>query len=664
MGGGARRWRAGLGDLVGIRVGPLAIPDPAALGLLGPATLELVFAAPRAPRRAVLVHGGAPFGVAGGDGWALAWCAGRVEAWWHAAGDEIVALRSRRLVAGAHRVEVRFGADGRPSVVVVDGRALRPAPSGARASGAPAGVHGELPAADRIVVGGLRDLAGGHTDLRFGERRGEWIERVAWWDGTPPPAARDAGPAGDAPASEADAGASADAPPPVRLTLRRHGDGWRHACEPPEAGERLIWDFEDELAVGPAVTRPASLVPSPAQAALWPPGGSPRRLRVPRGPRGARPTVVFRPGDGGYAAFRIPAIVRAADGALLAFAEGRRESVSDASPTKDLVLRRSEDGGRGWGPLVVAARAPMGPERGDRSLMNPSPVVDTVRGSGRVVLLASHLDASEWAIAAGEGRGRLRAWVSEDYGRSWGDAIDVAAGLGLPGGVADAWPGAGDWRVQMGTLGHGLQLRRGPHPGRLCFVGHGTFGPASVFEALGFLFWSDDLGATWRVGPAFTRRADGGAPRGWNEGSLAELGDGTLLANARQYRAGRPAGCRASLRVRWDAAGRPRPGPVHDEPTLIDSAVQGSLLAPSDACPDRLLFCHPAHATARLRLTLRGSDDGGRSWPHARLLVAGRVGYSDLVALDDGDVGVLYEAGVAGAIRFLRVAAEALPGAA
>jgi len=659
MDAGACRWRAGLGDLVGIRVAPLAIPDPAAVGLHGPATLELVFAAPRSPRRAVLVHHGAPFAAAGGDGWALAWWDGRVEAW-HAAGGETVGWRSRRLAAGAHRVWLGMGADGRPGGCAVDGRPVHPVPAGAWASG----LHGELPVAERIVVGGLRDLAGGHTDLRFGERRGEWIERVAWWDGTPPPAVRDAGPAGDAPASGAGAGASADAPVPVRLTLRRHGDGWRYACAPPEAGARLVWDFEDELAVGPVVTRPDSLVASPPRAALWPSAGSPRRLRVPRGPRSVRPTVVFRRGDGAYAAFRIPAIVRAADGSLLAFAEGRRESVSDASPTKDLVLRRSEDGGSRWGPLVVAARAPMGSERGDRSLMNPSPVVDTMRGTGRVVLLASHLDASEWAIAAGRSRGRLRAWVSEDHGRRWGDAIDVAAQLGLPEGVGDAWPGADDWRVQMGTLGHGLQLRRGPHPGRLCFVEHGTFGPASVFEAIGFLFWSDDLGATWRIGPAFTRRADDGTPRGWNESTLAELGDGTLLANARQYRAGRPAGCRASLRVGWGPDGRPRPGPVRDEPTLIDSAVQASLLAPSDACPDRLLFCHPAHATARLRLTLRGSDDGGRSWPHARLLVAGRVGYSDLVALDDGAVGVLYEAGAAGAIRFLRVAAHDLPGAA
>src|SRR3954464_14358055 len=56
--------------------------------------------------------------------------------------------------------------------------------------------------------------------------------------------------------------------------------------------------------------------------------------------------------DTGYFCFRIPAIVTSKDGTLLAFAEGRKDNCGDAGDI-DLVLKRSTDGGRTWGPLQV-----------------------------------------------------------------------------------------------------------------------------------------------------------------------------------------------------------------------------------------------------------------------------------------------------------------------
>ena len=48
--------------------------------------------------------------------------------------------------------------------------------------------------------------------------------------------------------------------------------------------------------------------------------------------------------------YRIPSLIVAPGGTLLAFCEARKVSSHDASPT-DLVLKRSADGGRSWGPM-------------------------------------------------------------------------------------------------------------------------------------------------------------------------------------------------------------------------------------------------------------------------------------------------------------------------
>jgi len=655
-----RIWAPDLAVLARLRSAPLVGPDPRAWADAdGLVTVELAFLAAPVARRRVLLHqgdlGAAAAASPSGWGWSFAldgdsaelesWDAEATGAWEAPLGPDAwhrLALTLRFADGAAAPTLVRGQLDGRP---------LSPAPRRHHAD-----AIGELPLVGCLALGGARDRAGGHTNLRFGERRGElvWSWRVS--TGTAP-AASASDPAGVATRaralSPAPGDGAGDGAPAV--TVDDAGEGQlRYRAAPLGHGDEVWWDFEDEVATGAEVVRPVALVPAALGVHWRPRGGRARELAAPSWPGATQPVPVFAPADGGYAAFRIPAIVRAGDGALLAFAEGRLESISDACRTKDLVLRRSGDDGATWGPLRRVAAAPAAAEV--RSLMNPSPVV-AGRGPGaRVVLLYSRLDADEWAIAAGAGRAALRARLSDDHGHSWSDEVDVAAQLELPGGLRDAWPDASGWRIQVGTLGHAIELRGGPHPGRLCFAGHGTFGPASVFDPVAFLFWSDDRGETWRMGPALARRDDGAPARGLNESTLAELPDGSLLVNSRHYRDRRPVGHRAVTRVTWDEAGEPRPGPVRADRALVDSGVQASLLwRPSDEPQGRLAFCNPAHPTARVRLTLRESRDGGATWPASRLLVAGAAGYSDLVELGDGAVGVLFEDGGDGRIAFLRV---------
>ena len=85
-------------------------------------------------------------------------------------------------------------------------------------------------------------------------------------------------------------------------------------------------------------------------------------------------TTVFQAGADGYAVYRIPAIVRAKDGTVLAFAEGRRNGKGDAGEI-NLVLKRSTDDGHTFGPMQVMWAD------GPNTCGNPCPVVDEETGT-------------------------------------------------------------------------------------------------------------------------------------------------------------------------------------------------------------------------------------------------------------------------------------------
>lgn len=85
---------------------------------------------------------------------------------------------------------------------------------------------------------------------------------------------------------------------------------------------------------------------------------------------------VYQAGAGGYHTFRIPSLIAAGDGTLLAFAEGRKAGAGDAGDI-DLVLKRSRDGGRTWSALQVIG------DNGPNTFGNPCPVLDrATTGSG------------------------------------------------------------------------------------------------------------------------------------------------------------------------------------------------------------------------------------------------------------------------------------------
>lgn len=521
----------------------------------------------------------------------------------------------------------------------------------------------------KLMIGGYTDAAGGHFDHTFGRSGTGFVDDfrlygrtlslaeigsfISQGDGEPVASFRLEPESVEAPAT-----VRFEATSPGIAHLWDFGDGSRGAGPRVEHSYRYAGEYRVRLRVvderhEQAVAERTVVV-----------GGEADPLEM---------TPVFVNGSEGYACYRIPAIVRAVNGDLVAFAEGRLADCSDSTPIIHIVSKRSPDGGRSWQPLQVVARNLIAGR--EHACMNPAPVVDELRDSGRIAVVFNKLEFSEWRIVEGEGMNRVCCIFSDDNGESWRGERDITLQVHRPynPSYTSIYPGAAepenkdaDWRKQVPTLGHAIQLRgTSENPatrGRFFYIGSRSLGDESVFHTQNYAFWSDDLGESWQLGPVIERREDGSSAKGLNEAAAAELSDGSLLICSRNYQQGSLVGRRALTRGAFDREGRLRFGPVRHHPTLIDSGVQASLLSlAGDAELDegskhRLLFANPAHPKARLGMTVRLSFDGGKSWPQSRLVDPGPAAYSDLVDQQDGSVGLLYERGNQGGIAFVRLA--------
>ncbi|MFE1835489.1 exo-alpha-sialidase [Streptomyces sviceus] len=356
--------------------------------------------------------------------------------------------------------------------------------------------------------------------------------------------------------------------------------------------------------------------------------------------------------DPGYACFRIPAIVHTTAGTLLAFAEGRVRNCGDASDI-DIVLKRSTDGGRTWGPLQVVSEG-AGDTHG-----NPAPLVD--RGTGRVLLAETYNPGrpdSGNCRAPCARTPHLR--YSDDDGRTWSAPRDLSDEL-LPA-QRTSWYATGPV--------HGIQLDHGPHAGRLVFgVNAETWdGERSTMEVPpaggrgrvtanhAALVVSDDGGEHWRVGAtdSWPVAADGTFRQKPSEVTLTERADGSVLVSGREQD-GTDLGHRTQA-VSVDG-GDSFDAPFRALPDLYAPQVQCATLG----LGARLLLSCPADPDRRRTMTIRSSYDGGRTWDtpdRATVVTTDWSGYSDMAPVDEDTVGLLYEGGTADArdeIRFARL---------
>lgn len=343
---------------------------------------------------------------------------------------------------------------------------------------------------------------------------------------------------------------------------------------------------------------------------------------------------VFTSGEEGHKSYRIPAIVRLPNGELLAFCEGRVNNAADFGDI-NIVMKKSRDNGKTWGPLQPVV------DYENLQAGNPAPVVDMqdpAYPSGRIFLFYNTGNEHEPKVRRGQGLREVWYKTSEDGGATWSAPVNITMQTHRPKqpSANPAYNFSEDWRTYANTPGHALQFQSGPYKGRIYVAANHTAGDPlpNYRDGRAHGYYSDDHGKTFRL-------SDNVEIPGGNEAIAAELPGGRLMMNIRNQKGGEKArivALSSNGGQSWDTA--------YYDFNLPDPVCQGTLLNISG---NRLAFCNAADTLRRDHLTLRISNDEGKTWRQNYLIDKSPDGkkdytaYSDIVQVAGNRIGVLYE---------------------
>ncbi len=326
-------------------------------------------------------------------------------------------------------------------------------------------------------------------------------------------------------------------------------------------------------------------------------------------------SLVFNMGDFGSRFYRIPGLALAKDGAIIAVADRRIETMSDLPGKIDVVARRSTDNGRTWSQYIMVAEHDSTGGYGD-------PAIVTDRRNGNIIVISTHGNGL-WQQTPGH----ISISRSVDNGLTWLPPVDINPQILTTDSL-------GKQPIKccsaFASSGRALQLKNG----RIIFALVTRQPGVEGFPV--YAVYSDDSGHTWHVSknPA---TLDG------DESKIVELPDGTLLMSIRnRWGEGRYDGKRIFSRSTnhgrtWSA---PQPGTLHA------SACNGSIIRYRHDGNDVLLHSVPAPGAYRENVTIYMSSDNGINWVPTHRVVRAPSAYSEMLQLSDGSLGIITEEGI------------------
>ncbi|WP_135556747.1 galactose-binding domain-containing protein [Paenibacillus cymbidii] len=325
---------------------------------------------------------------------------------------------------------------------------------------------------------------------------------------------------------------------------------------------------------------------------------------------------------------RLPGLLITTSGTVIATTGWRKDGLADFGNPTDIQVRRSTDSGETWSGIQTVFNG------GTDWAGGIGPIVQD-RTTGKIFITFFKIPVVGYGSSSAFAHSSAVNWApfyiitSDDDGVTWSAPTAVSV-------IADA---AGSY-ASPGNNSHGIQL----DSGRLIIPAFAQPKVSGDYESQrAGLLYSDDHGATWKVGAI--------GPADSNESAVAMTTDGEVYLNWRhQDSSNNQRGWSRSSDNGLTFAQSGYHGELVN-PTVHAGVIRYSTVA--DGGEDILLFSNPIGPN-RSNMNIRISYDEGQTWSDGSVINPNSAAYSDLAVTQDKTILCLYEAESNSKIRLAR----------
>lgn len=355
-----------------------------------------------------------------------------------------------------------------------------------------------------------------------------------------------------------------------------------------------------------------------------------------------RPAITLRSqGQDNCDTYRIPGLVTAGNGVIVAVYDVRYNNSKDLQENIDVGMSRSTNGGQSWEPMkIIMDMGEWGgqPEKlngiGDPCILY-DPATNTIWVAALWMSGGSEKDALWWTSKPGmkpEETGQFMLVKSMDNGLTWSKPMNITAQIKKP-----------EWQLLLQGPGRGITMT----DGTLVFPSQFKEDTKSLdggqYTCHSTIVYSKDQGKTWQIGT--------GAKPNTTESQVIELSDGSLMLNMRDDlnrtdksdKNGRAVAVTADLGKTWIT--HKSSNSALQEPNCMASLISTKIEIDGHL-QQVLFFSNPNNKTDRKNMTIKSSLDEGLTWPkefQAEICSEPGYGYSCMTMIDSKTIGIVYE---------------------